>query len=340
MNKNRMILAVAGGVICLAVLATAYLTWSSWAAKTAAVEGDDEGGVGLETVVSDAENLSRKAVYPCAESVKETEANAKKLAEWVDDARKFAARGDRVFEKMPPEKFKKDIEQEADRLVRLPGAVSGALAQSGAVFGPFKGYITEGAMPAESQLAELQRRWDDIVVVTETLAKSGVSELVDVQFKAAEKASEEESQSARGNRRQAKRQTKKNAKADEKVKATVPFAYVFTFKAKPSAFVKAVNLLEKSERFIVIDDFSFVRAKDTIAEALGGDEKKSDSAQSGGRRRRRGAAQASDEEKGADAKSGIVTDPQLDSPLVVTMTVTVHDFRSLEEGDKNGEETK
>ena len=54
MNKNRMILAVAGGVIGLAVLVTAYLTWSSWAAKAAALEGDDENE-GLEAVVAKAE---------------------------------------------------------------------------------------------------------------------------------------------------------------------------------------------------------------------------------------------------------------------------------------------
>ena len=34
------------------------------------------------------------------------------------------------------------------------------------------------------------------------------------------------------------------------------------------------------------------------------------------------------------AKNGLVTDPLKDDPLTVTMTVTVHDFRSLEEEGK------
>ena len=78
MNKNRMILAVAGGVTGLAVLVAAYFTWSSWAAKSAAIDGDDEGE-GLDAVVAKAEKLSRNPVYPCAESVKATEENAARL---------------------------------------------------------------------------------------------------------------------------------------------------------------------------------------------------------------------------------------------------------------------
>ena len=348
MNKNRMILAVAGGVIGLAVLVTAYLTWSSWSAKTAALEGDDENE-GLEAVVAKAEKLSRSPVYPCAESVKATEENAAKLAEWMSGARRVAAAGDRVFAATTPPAFKTFLVQDAKRLVSLPGSVAGALAKPDFAFGPFKGYIAGGDLPSEAQLSELQRRWDDVSVVTETLAACGIGELTDVQFAAAEKkADEAEQQNARGSRRQQKKPTKKSkAKADDEsgAKSVSSFSYVFAFTAKPPAFVKAVNALETCERFISVDDFSFRREKDAIAEAFGADEKK-EAAQTGGRRRRRGGAPTpAAGEKADEAKSGIVTDPQMDAPLAVTMTVTVHDFRSLEDGDKNqgnekGGETK
>ena len=341
MNKNRMMLAVAGGVTGLAVLVAAYFTWSSWAAKTAAIEGDDEGE-GLDAAVAKAERLSRNPVYPCAESVKATEGNAAQLAEWMAGARRLAARGDRVFPATTPPAFKTFIVQDAKRLVSLPGSAAGKLAQPDFAFGPFKGYIAGGDLPSDAQLAELQRRWDDVAVVTETLAESGIGELTDVQFKAAEKQQDEPQQNARGNRRQAKKPAKKAAQADEGASSIASFSYVFSFTAKPHALVKAVNALETCERFISVDDFSFRRVKDVIAETLGGDEKKADAAQSGGRRRRRGGAAqvAQAEEKKDDAMSGIVTDPQLDATFAVTMTVTVHDFRSLEEGDKNGEESK
>ena len=347
MNKNRMILAVTGGVIGLAVLATAYLTWSSWAAKTAALEGDDDGE-GLETVVAKAEKLSRSPVYPCAESVKATGENAAKLADWMQGTRRLAAAGDRVFEKTTPPAFKTFLVQDAKRLVSLPGSASGALAKPDFAFGPFKGYIAGGDLPSDAQLAELQRRWDDVAVVTETLAACGIGELTDVQFAAEKKPEDEQQQNARGSRRQQKKPAKKaRAKADEDAgtKSLSSFSYVFSFTARPSAFVKAVNALETCERFISVDDFSFRREKDAIAEAIGSDEKK-EAAQTGGRRRRRGGSPTpAAEEKHEEAKSGIVTDPQMDAPLAVTMTVSVHDFRSLEDGDKNqgnekGEEAK
>ena len=345
MNKNRMILAVVGGVIGLAVLATAYLVWSSWSAKTAALEGDDENE-GLEAVTAKAERLSRSSVYPCAESVKATAESASKIADWMQGARHLVAAGDRMFEKTTPPAFKTFLVQDAKRLVSLPGSASGALAQPDFAFGPFKGYISGGDLPSEAQLAELQRRWDDVAIVTETLASCGIGELTDVQFKTAEeKPAEEQQQNVRGNRRQQKRQAKKpKAKAGEETvaKAVSSFSYVFAFTATPAAFVKAVNAFETCERFISVDDFSFRREKDAIAEALGADEKK-DAAQTGGRRRRRGGGAPSQaaEEKSDEAKSGIVTDPQRDALLSVTMTVTVHDFGSLlEDGDKNKSDEK
>ncbi len=336
MNKSRMILAVVGGVIGLAVLATAYLTWSSWAAKTAALEGDDENE-GLESAVAQAEKLSRSPVYPCAESVKATEENAAKLSEWVSGARRLAARGDRVFEKTTPPAFKTFLVQDAKRLVSLPGSVAGALAQPDFAFGPFKGFIAGGDLPTEAQLAEVQRRWDDVAVVTETLASCGIGELTDVQFWTAEKKEEEPQQNARGNRKPAKKPARKSAKSagEPEEKGVSSYSYVFAFTAKPQVLVKAINAFETCERFITVDDFSFRREKDVIAEALGGDEKKSEASQGGGRRRRRrGASAPLAEEKADEAKSGIVTDPQMDAPLAVTMRVTVHDFRSLEDADK------
>ena len=123
-------------------------------------------------------------------------------------------------------------------------------------------------------------------------------------------------------------------------------SYIFTFAAKPAAFIRTLNELEAAERFITVDSFAFARPVDAIAAALGGGDKKSAEVQSSGRRGRRGrrgaeadasSLQASGQETASpEGKNGLVTDPLKDDPLTVTMTVTVHDFRSLEE---NGEAT-
>ena len=341
MNKTKMILAGTGGAIGLVVLVLAFLVWQAFSAKTAAIEGDDEEGTdGLETVESKAQTLSRKPIYPCAASVTAIEANQKQVDDWCREGLALAARGDRTFPKTTPAQFKTDIVADAKRLRTLPGGVAGKLVKPDFAFGPFKDYIVEGKMPSEAELAELQRKWDDVATITEMLATNGVVEIVDVQFKA--KAPEAAAEDKGGKRGKGdKKKKSSSAETSSLIPHPSSFSYVFTFSARPSAFVRALNDLEQCERFVVVDGFSFVRPGDVIAEALGGDEKKAEAQAAGGRRGRRGrrgadsAAPAAEGQDGKEkTKNGIITDPVQDAPMTVTMTVSVHDFRSLEE---NGE---
>lgn len=336
MNKNRMILAATGGVVALAVLGTAGLVWNAHSAKVAALEGDMEEGVdGLETVLEKAQRLSRSPVYPGAESVKAVKANTDALADWRKEAVQFASRGDRPIEKTTPPAFKAFLVQDAKRIASLHGAVNGALVQPDFAFGPFKDYISEGKMPPEATLAELQRRWDDVATLAETLSECGIDELVSVEFRdaSAEAKQKEEAERQRGPRRKAQR-GRKSADEGNSFKPSA-FGYTVAFRARPNALVKALNAFATCERFIVVDSVSFERSRDMLAEALGGEEKKAEAAQATGRRRRRrrgdepSAAQASAEESAA--KGGIVTDPVLDAPFTVTLAVTVFDFGSLAE---------
>ena len=340
MNKTKMILAGTGGAIGLVVLVLAFLVWQAFSAKTAAIEGDDEEGTdGLETVESKAQSLSRKPVYPCAASLTAITENQKAVDAWCKEGLALAARGDKVFPKTTPAQFKTDLVADAKRLMNLPGAVQGKLAKPDFAFGPFKDYIAEGKMPAETELAELQRRWDDVATVTEILATNGVTELVDVQFAAAKKDEANEAKDKRD--RGGKRDKRKSAQVTPAtLVAPVAHSYVFTFAARPAAFIRTINALGSCERFVTVDTFSFARPADVIAEAFGGDEKKAEAQSSGrrGRRGRRGGEAASSplqtggqETASPEGKNRIVTDPLLDAPMTVTLTLTVHDFRSLED---------
>ena len=340
MNKTKMILAGTGGAIGLIVLVLAFLVWQAFSAKTAAIEGDDEEGTdGLETVEARAQTLSRKPVYPCAASLTAIADNQKLIDEWSKEGLALAARGDKVFPKTTPAQFKTDLVAEAKRLMDLPGGVQGKFTKPDFAFGPFKDYIAEGKMPAEADLAELQRRWDDVVTVTELLVTNGVVELVDVGFANAKK--EEVKEESRGAKKKGQRTKDKGQRPMSDVQCPLSFSYVFTFAARPSAFIRTINALESCERFVTVDSFSFVRPSDVIAEAIGGDEKKAEAQSSGrrGRRGRRGGGEAAEApasklagtEADAGSKNRIVTDPILDAPMSVTLTLTVYDFRSLEE---------
>ena len=156
MNKTKMILAGIGGAAGLAVLVLAFLVWQAFSAKTAAIEGDDEEGIdGLQTVEARAQGLSRKPVYPCAKSVDAIAANQAAINDWCKEGLKLAARGDKVFEKTTAPKFKAFLVADAHRIAGLPGGVGGKLVKPDFAFGPFKDYIVEGKMPAETELGTL-----------------------------------------------------------------------------------------------------------------------------------------------------------------------------------------
>ena len=346
MNKTKMILAGIGGAIGLVVLVLAFLVWQAFSAKTAAIEGDDEEGTdGLETVESRAQTLSRKSVYPSAASLKAIAANQEVVDDWCKEGLALASRGDRVYPKTTPAQFKTDLVKDARRLSDLPGLADGKLVKPDFAFGPFKDYIVEGKMPAEAELAELQRKWDDVMTITEMLATNGVSELVDVQFAAAKKdeAGEVKDKRDRGDKRDRR---KGSAQSNNPTiqQSNNSFSYVFTFAARPSAFIRALNDFGSCERFITVDAFTLSHPSDVIADRLGGDEKKQAEAQTSGRRGRRGrrgndvAAPVAEDGDGTEkGKNRIVTDPLLDAPMTVTVTVTVSDFRSLEENGEKGE---
>ena len=182
-----------------------------------------------------------------------------------------------------------------------------------------------------------------MATITEMLATNGVAEIVDVQFKVvatAESADTKDKRGKGGKGDKRKGSAQSNIRTFEQ--SIIAHSYVFTFAAKPAAFIQTLNELEASERFITVDSFTFVRPVDVIAAALGGDDKKSAEVQSSGRRGRRGRRGAEAEAPASklagtgeeSGKNGLVTDPLKDDPLTVTMTVTVHDFRSLEEEKK------
>lgn len=337
MNKNRMILAVSGGVIGLAVLAMAYFTWSAYAAKVAAIEGDDEGNDGLETVQQKAQSLSRKSVYPCPASVKAIEENTARLAAWQAEARKLASRGDHPIRTMTPAQFKTDLVADAKRLSALPGAVNGALVKPDFAFGPFRSYIAEGKMPTEAELPELLRRWNDVMLVVETLASCGVSELVNVDFKATAAKDDASDKSAK---KGGKKSAKKRAPTVEPTVQPSACSYVFTFATRAPAFVKAVNALGTNERFMVVDGFTFARTVDPVGEALGvGDKREAarNASAGRGRRGRRGAVVEEKKDETEAKNNGLVTDPALDAPFTVTLSLTVYDFRTMEDEAKTEE---
>ena len=343
MNKSKIVLAAVGGVIGIAALATAFLAWRSWSAVSEARDGGDSGE-GLDSVVAKAATLSRKAVYPCAASVKAIDANRERFEEWRDEAARLAARGDRKFDPTTPAAFKEFLLAEAKRLSALPGSVDGALVKPGFPFGAFREYILDGKLPPEAQLPKLQRQWDEVTFFVEELAKAGVGELTAVEFVAAAPEQEKKPAPRKGQEKPKRKDSK--AGGDDGPKELVE-RYTLQFTASPAAFVRVVNAFGVCDRFVTVDDFSFVRAQDDVKEAFDAQEKKNAPAASSrrSRRSRRGESEAAEEKKAespreAAIRQGVVTDPALATPISVTLKLTVRDFGTLVAGEHEEEEKK
>lgn len=338
MNKTQMTLAAIGGVIGVAVIGAGAFAYLSFAAKTAAIEGDDDGETqGLVTLVEDAQKCLKKAVFPCEKSVNELNEAREGLTIWKEEAFKFVSRGDRPIPPTSVAQFKEFMIAEAHRIADLPEGSTNKITEATFDFGPFKPFIAEGKMPEQAELKDLQRKFDDVSTLLRTMAACGVSRVSKLEVKGGEK---KEAQEAEQPRRRRGQQQKK--KVEEPTGMTASETYTITCRMTPSALVKTFNAFAAAERFIVVENFTLALERDTVRAALGGETKNEESATSSRRGRRRGVAVQEEQPKAEEAqapKVSPVTDPATDSAFTAVITVTVHDFKTLEE-TKEEEETK
>jgi len=326
MNKSQIILAAIGGTAVVGALALGYFIWDASSAKDARVEA-------LEGGVTSAKNIIKKLpVKPEKASLAVYKDNCKAYDDWRADAEKIAAQGDLVYENTTPAVFKTTIVAEARKIGEMPGCFDGKLVKPDFHFG-FKDYITGGALPPgdAASLKRLQREWDDVSSVLRTIAEcGGVSAgIEDVKMGKAKVAAVEAEEQPTANKKRKNKKAKKVAAEEEVEAAQGPAITSFTveFKTRPSGLVKALNAFATGSRFVVVDSCTFVRERDELAEALGGDAK---SAEQTSGRSRRGRKQKEAAEQKEEVKSGFVTDPAHASPLKVTMAFSVYDFGTLE----------
>lgn len=335
MSKIQMTLAAIGGVIGVAVIGAGAFAYLSYAAKSAAIDGDEEGETqGLVTLVEDAQKCLKKTIFPCEKSVSELKAAREGLEAWKDEAFKHVSRGDRPVPPTSVAQFKEFMIAEAHTIADLPEGTTNKVTDAAFDFGPFKPYISEGKMPEQSELKDLQRKFDDVSTLLRMMAGSGVTKVTKLELKNAEKKEAEPEPTKRGRGKQQK-------KVEEPKLVTACETYQITCRMTPSALVKTLNAFAASERYIVVNDFTLALERDAISASLAGEAKKEEATTS--RRGRRRAAAVEEEQpkvEGAEApKVSLVTDPATDSAFTAVITVSVHDFKTLEE-TKEEEEAK
>ena len=316
LSKNQIVLVSIGAVTVVGAAILGILLVSAFGAKSEAAES-------LESALDRARRLNRGEIAPTTEAIEAIDGNSAALADWTETSRALVAVGDRAINPALNEAaFKQQLVDEARELAKLPGTVDGRLVSPDFTFG-FKDYIAGGVLPEREKLPQLQRQWGDVRSIVMLLAEAGVSQVADI--KVLEGASAEPAKEKKPAAKRAKKA------GDTAVESTISRCrYAVQFHAKPLALVRAFNALVTDGRFFIIDDWSFVRGGDMIADSLSG-EKDRKPAASSGRRRRRGQAadaEAGEESEAAVVKKGVITDPALEAPFVVTVTLSTCDFGS------------
>ena len=320
-------MAATGGVIGLVVLVMAYFTWSAFARKAAAFEGDDENE-GLEAFVSRVSTLIGKKPYPSLANKKTMDENCKAFGEFRSELRRAANVGDwRPDGATTPAQFKETLVREARLIADGTGTADGKFMKPDFSFGPFKEYLAD-KLPPKAELARLQRQWYDITSLCEVLRTNGVQQVTDLQV-VERKNPAAQDKAATGKKGGGKG---KAAQAEGETPWQSVETYKISFQGNPSNLVSVVRTLGFQRRFTVVDGMTFSRVRDAIAESLGGGKEKAEkaSAPSGRRGRRRQAVESPKDEEDKQASKGkSVFDPETDSVLQIELTVSVYDFGAL-----------
>lgn len=317
MNKNKIILSAIGGVALVAVLVSGYLIYSGLDEQSMKVD-DLEGAQG------NVSRINAAKVAPTDASVRAIVSNRVALATWLDETLALASAGDfRVDAGMTPEGLKQLMVDEARELAKLPAGGVGPLVKEDFGFG-FNDIIAGGAIPPREKVALMQRQWREVKLFTEVLSKSGAVELTGVTVvEAAAPAPEQETKPKNGRGRK--------RVAEEKADPVTQQAYELKFLARPAALVRVLNAFAVNDRFITVDGCDFARETDTLMDII--DVSKDKEVKSlrnrAARRRRPNKPEAVSDEGSAEEeanKKGLVTDPAMDLPFIVTLKLTTFDF--------------
>ena len=314
MNKTQIILAAIGGTSVLAALVLGFFVYSAYDTKATYLED-------IESTQADISKLVKAPIKPISKSVEELKEKAEAYTKWTENANRLASRGDKKFDNESTASFQASMREQSHALRKI--------TKDDFAFG-FKQYVIDGQQPTEAQLPTLQRQWFDVTMVVNTLIDAGVTELTALDVKGAGAAVQapEENQPKKGKKKPAKK-NQKTAKVEEESAPDADVTEItLSFTTKPDGLVATLNAFASAERLTVVENLHFNREHDDVSDALG---EKKEEAQSTGRRGRRRSAEPAPEETSAaedDGKGKLVINPATASPLKVTMTVKVYDFKT------------
>ena len=330
MTKQQKIGICCGAAFGVCVLALGWFLYSAYDARVIAEEGDSESG---EEGLASAKDKNRSFYtqstaakpFPSPDTIASVNSNEAAYVKWRGEAIKTASRGDcpPLPDSLAPTVFKQCLYDEVTRMQKLHGGVAGRICAPGFLFG-FDQYLGEqGSTPKSPEIPQLYAQLSVITNVVELFAKSEVAEVRKFERPALDDLSAEQESHASSSRGKNAKGGKDKAGKGSAVEEPKRYDFKIEFTARGPALVKVLNGLAKSQRFHVVSDFSFEHGGEALRDRLRRIADATASSRSSSARSRKR------EQKEQVVESSIVTDPKLDPPMLVSMTLSVYDFGNV-----------
>ena len=339
MTKQQKVYIGLGGVYGLCVLALVWFLYSAYAERQETLEGGESTPVGLEAAkASYVKSYTQEKPFPSRDSIDRVKANEKAYAEWRQVNLREVSKGDCP---PPPPGLEGSVlynmmQNQRDAMRVFPGgADNGHICSDKFQFG-FEPYLVDeddknkAPMPPQNskQLSELYVQFVMITNMVDILHASGGS--VEIRkIKRQELKGDEESADKQANKRKkgGKAKSAKGAAAVDKPKC---YNFDLEFSVRPSAFVNVLNAFATCPRFFVVEDLEFKHEgemlKDRLNQAANPSKSKDEQQTVGRQGRSRGRGVQEKKEKKVEFDGDLVTRPDLEKPILVTMKLSVYDF--------------
>jgi len=332
MKRQQIILIVCGALVAVVCLVAGWFLFSAMMKKGAAADARNEA-------YGELKNIYTSKVFPNEANIERVKEDQKAIEAWLGTVSNLVHKGDLQIDKETPTGFKQLLLDTVRALSAQPGSVGGKVVPAGFFFG-FDKYLGESAsLPAPEHVDRLTRQLKIIEKICRELYAAKILSIESVaretfeEGSAADKAQDDSS--SRPKRRGNKKEKDDAARGGNKAVAVKHAAstaqtgdlyskqrFTFVFKARPEAFVEALNRLAAMDLFVVVAETEFHKSDDPLTKREATKKAKESSAANA-------AAAAPVDPASVPQSERIVTDPGLEPPVSVKIDVDVFSFEGV-----------
>lgn len=328
MKRQQIIWIVCGSLMAVVCLGASWFLFTAMGVKNDAAEARNQ-------TYGDLRNIYSAKVFPSDANIARVKEDQRALEQWLAAASNVVHKGDLQVEKETPPSFKQKLQATVRSLSQQPGALNGKVVAAGFNFG-FDKYLGESAsLPSQEHVDHLTQQLAIIEKICKELYAAKISALESVERETFEETGAEQPKGKdEPVRRNKRRPNKDDAPAVRPARgAGAPHVaaqageyfskqrFTFVFKARPDAFVEALNRLAAMELFVVVAETEFRKTEDSLARH-----------EAGKKGTKEGAASA----KGPAVDLAtvphaerIATDPELEPPVSVKLDIDVFSFEGV-----------